>query len=136
MEASPFGDRSYIISDDGDEEVRFLEAFPTARGRCDALVALAIGVVACGTDTTTPVDPPAATPTPTAVPTPTAGAATPAEEPDAAPALTGWRTDLVTGPNVGDVAPNPSVLLRDGSMATLEEVAAGKPMVLYFFATW
>ena len=39
------------------------------------LVALAIGVVACGTDTTTPVDPPAATPTPTAVPTPTVGAA-------------------------------------------------------------
>ena len=95
------------------------------------LVALAIGVVACGTDTATPVDPPAATPTAvptaTAVPTPAGGAA---------PALTGWRTDLATGPNVGDVAPNPSVLLRDGSMATLEEVAAGKPMVLYFFATW
>ena len=95
------------------------------------LVALATGAVACGTDTTTPVDPPAATPTAvptaTAVPTPAGGAA---------PALTGWRTDLATGPNVGDVAPNTSVLLRDGSMTTLEEVAAGKPMVLYFFATW
>ena len=97
------------------------------------LVALAIGVVACGTDTTPTADLPTATPIPR--PTPTADAA-PTEEPVAPPALTGWRTDLATGPNVGDVAPNTSVLLRDGSMTTLEEVAAGKPMVLYFFATW
>ena len=134
MEASPFGDRSYIILTMAMKKFGSLKHSLRLAGAA-ALVALAIGAVACGTDTTTPVDPPAATPTPTAVPTPTAGAA-PAEEPDAAPALTGWRTDLVTGPNVGDVAPNPSVLLRDGSMATLEEVAAGKPMVLYFFATW
>ena len=103
------------------------------------LVALAIGVVACGTDTTPAADPPTATaiprPTPTAVPTPSADAAL-TEGPVAPPALTGWRTDLATGSNVGDVAPNTSVLLRDGSTATLEEVAAGKPMVLYFFATW
>ena len=103
------------------------------------LVALAISVVACGTDSTTPVDPPTATaiprPTPTAVPTSSADAA-PTEEPVAPPVLTGWRTDVATGSNVGDVALNTSVLLRDGSMATLEEVAAGKPMVLYFFATW
>ena len=130
MEASPFGDRSYIIS------TMTMKKFgsskhPLLLAGAAMLVALATGAVACGTDTTTPVDPPAATPTAvptaTAVPTPAGGAA---------PALTGWRTDLATGPNVGDVAPNPSVLLRDGSMATLEEVAAGKPMVLYFFATW
>ena len=130
MEASPFGDRSYIIL------TMAMKKFGSSKhslrlAGAAMLVALAIGVVACGTDTTTPVDPPAATPTAvptaTAVPTPAGGAA---------PALTGWRTDLATGPNVGDVAPNPSVLLRDGSMATLEEVAAGKPMVLYFFATW
>ena len=130
MGESPFGDRSYIIL------TMAMKKFGSSKhslrlAGAAMLVALAIGVVACGTDTTTPVDPPAATPTAvptaTAVPTPAGGAA---------PALTGWRTDLVTGPNVGDVAPNPSVLLRDGSMATLEEVAAGKPMVLYFFATW
>ena len=130
MEASPFGDRSYIISTMTMKKFGSLKHSLRLAGAA-ALVALAIGAVACGTDTTTPVDPPAATPTAvptaTAVPTPAGGAA---------PALTGWRTDLVTGPNVGDVAPNPSVLLRDGSMATLEEVAAGKPMVLYFFATW
>ena len=129
MEASPFGDRSYIISTMAMK--KFGSSKHSLRLAGAMLVALAIGAVACGTDTTTPVDPPAATPTAvptaTAVPTPAGGAA---------PAFTGWRTDLATGPNVGDVAPNPSVLLRDGSMATLEEVAAGKPMVLYFFATW
>ena len=130
MGESPFGDRSYIIL------TMAMKKFGSSKhslrlAGAAALVALAIGAVACGTDTTTPVDPPAATltavPTATAVPTPTGGAAS---------ALTGWRTDLATGSNVGEVAPNPSVLLRDGSMATLEEVAAGKPMVLYFFATW
>ena len=132
------GNHSYIISTMMLNKVVALKQSLRLAGAA-VLVALAIGVVACGTDSTTPVDPPTATaiprPTPTAVPTSSADAA-PTEEPVAPPVLTGWRTDVATGSNVGDVALNTSVLLRDGSMATLEEVAAGKPMVLYFFATW
>jgi cytochrome oxidase Cu insertion factor (SCO1/SenC/PrrC family) len=44
----------------------------------------------------------------------------------------GWRTDLQTG----DVAEATQLVLADGSTATLEELADGKPLLLYFFATW
>ena len=35
-----------------------------------------------------------------------------------------------------DVAPNATVTLTDGTRATLEQLADGKPLLLYFFATW
>jgi hypothetical protein len=40
------------------------------------------------------------------------------------------------GSSVGQTAYNTPLLLRDGSTATLEEIAAGQPLLLYFFATW
>ena len=65
-------------------------------------------------------------PAATSVPTPTA----------AAGAMTGWRTDLEAGGRVGNAAPNATVTLTDGTTTTLEELAGGKPLLLYFFATW
>ena len=47
-----------------------------------------------------------------------------------------WRTDLAAGGRVGNAAPNATVTLPDGTMPTLEELAGGKPLLLYFFATW
>jgi hypothetical protein len=47
-----------------------------------------------------------------------------------------WRTGVETGHEVGEVAYALAVALRDGSTATLAEIAAGKPILLYFFATW
>jgi len=56
--------------------------------------------------------------------------------PDAnAPENVVW-SDAAAGGSVGDVAPNAVVTLRDGTTATLEEVAGGGPMLLYYFATW
>ena len=70
-------------------------------------------------------DPPAASPEATAV------------EPDGPlPAFTGWRTDGETGGEVGQIAPNTQVQLADGTFATLEEIADGRPLLLYFFETW
>ncbi len=68
----------------------------------------------------TPTPPPANTPTPTAVP----------------PASTGWRTDGPFGGQVGNVAPNQTLTLASGAAASLEEIAAGRPLVLYFFEEW
>jgi thiol-disulfide isomerase/thioredoxin len=48
----------------------------------------------------------------------------------------GWRTDLQTGDVAGDVAEATQLVLADGSTATLEELADGKPLLLYVFATW
>jgi hypothetical protein len=47
-----------------------------------------------------------------------------------------WRTDLQVGGIVGQVSYATPVLLADSSTATLEELADGKPLLLYFFATW
>ena len=95
------------------------------------LVALA---AACGAQPpeAEPTPRPAATATPApASPQPTSVSATPA-----AGDTPGWRTDLEAGGRVGNAAPNVSVTLTDGTTATLEEFAGGKPLLLYFFATW
>ncbi|MCI0779114.1 MAG: hypothetical protein J4N32_03790 [Chloroflexi bacterium] len=82
---------------------------------------------ACGAQPEPPPRPTAtAPPALTSASTPTAaGAATP-----------GWRTDLEAAGRVGNAAPNVTVTLTDGTTATLEELAGGKPLLLYFFATW
>ena len=86
--------------------------------------------IACGAwpPTAEPTPRPTATaaPTATSAPSPTAAAGT----------TTGWRTDLETGGRVGNAAPNATVTLTDGTTTTLEELAGGKPLLLYFFATW
>ena len=66
---------------------------------------------------------PAPTPPPTNTPTPTAAPAPPA----------GWRTDGAVGGQVGDVALNQTLTLAGGASASLEQIAAGRPLVLYFF---
>ena len=47
-----------------------------------------------------------------------------------------WATDLEPGGRTGNAAPNVTVTLPDGTRTTLEEVAGGQPLLLYFFATW
>jgi hypothetical protein len=47
-----------------------------------------------------------------------------------------WRIDLRIGSTVGSVLPATLVQLANGSEATLEQLADGKPLLLYFFATW
>lgn len=72
----------------------------------------------------TPTPPPTETPTPTQAPTATA---TP---------VPSWRTDIPVGSASGDRAANALLTLADGSSTTLEHAAAGRPVLLYFFATW
>jgi hypothetical protein len=48
----------------------------------------------------------------------------------------GWRTDVAVGHEHGDRAANASITLPDGSTSTLESTAAGRGVLLYFFATW
>ena len=75
--------------------------------------------------TPTPVEPTVtATPFPTSTPLPTS---TP---------IVGWRTDVDTGSRVGDLATDTIVEFVDGSTMALSEIADGKPLLLYFFATW
>ena len=64
------------------------------------------------------------TPEPTHTPTP---------EPTVA---AGWRTDVSIGATVGTRATDATLTLADGSTATIQEVSGGKPLLLYFFATW
>jgi hypothetical protein len=102
-----------------------------------AFAALAAVVGACGSEPAALGDAgtgesPELTPLGTVDALPTA---TPAGS-GASPSLAAWRTDVASGTDVGQAAPNTPVLLRDGSTATLAEVAAGKPVLLYFFATW
>lgn len=93
----------------------------------------ACALAACG------AEPPAATPTeplpptPAAQPTPTTGA-----QPDSsAPASSdGWRADIALGMRPGDRATDATLTLADGSSTTIEEAAAGRSVLLYFFATW
>ena len=87
-----------------------------------ALLLLLATLAACGSDpTATPVP----QPTPTPEPEPTA---TPMPASDGMSAG-GWRTDLAVGSGHGDRAAN-------ASSTTLESVAAGRSVLLYFFATW
>ena len=89
---------------------------------------------ACGAQPSATEPPPR--PTATAVPAlaspqPTSASATPATG-----AMPPWRTDLPAGGRVGDAAPNATVTLTGGTTVTLEDFAGGKPLLLYFFATW
>jgi len=115
-----------------------------AMGKCtfsmpSALVWLALALLgmlaaACGNETTaTPASTPLHTPTPGGGSLPRATAtATPND--GAVPM--GWTADLPTGGQQGQLARSTPVTLADGSTATLAEVADGKPLLLYFFATW
>ena len=79
---------------------------------------------------------PAPTPTPTAAP-PTAQPDASAQSPDsAAQPSDGWRADVEIGPRPGDRAADAALTLADGSSVTIEEAAAGRSVLLYFFATW
>lgn len=104
---------------------------------CTALAAGALLVAlaaACGAQPEPPPRPTAtAAPAAPALasPQPTTASATPVAED-----TPGWRTDREAGGRVGNAAPNVTVTLTDGTTATLEELAGGKPLLLYFFATW
>ena len=92
------------------------------------VIAIAIAVSAtlfsaCGGSTSAPSGSPTATVTTPAVGTPTASGGA-------------WRTDLPIGAREGNLSPRTVVLLADGSRATLEKLADGKPLLLYFYATW
>ncbi len=102
---------------------------------------LAAVAAACGSE------PPTAEPTPRATASAAPAPASPQPTSTIAPAATsvptptatatpGWRTDLQAGGRVGNAAPNSTVTLTDGTTVTLEELAGGKPLLLYFFATW
>ena len=78
------------------------------------------------TNTPTPVPQPTDTPVPAPTDTPT---------PVPAPAG-GWRTDIATGPDIGNRAIDASLTLADGSTATIESASGGRAVLLYFFATW
>ena len=102
-----------------------------------ALLLLLFTIAACGSD---PTPTPTAQPTPTATPEPASTtepgpAVTTEPEPDTM-APSGWRTDVEVGARHGNRAANASLTLVDGSSATLESVAAGRGVLLYFFATW
>ena len=85
----------------------------------------ACALAACGAES------PAATPTDQ--PTPTAAAQTDSSAP---PSPSGWRADVALGPRPGDRATDATLALADGSSTTIEEAAAGRSVLLYFFATW
>ena len=73
-------------------------------------------------------------------PEPTATApdsATPTAQPDSsAQTPAGWRADVEVGPRPGDRAADAALTLADGSSVTIAEAAAGRSVILYFFATW
>ena len=96
-----------------------------------AVALIAAAATACGAQASTPSAGPG---TPTAI-----SAAVPTSTPTTAPTPTPpprWRTDLAVAGSVDAVAPDTTVTLRDGTTATLSAIAAGKPLLLYFFATW
>ena len=91
----------------------------------------ACALAACGAESpaATPTEPPP--PTAPDQPTPTDAA-----QPDSsAPTTGGWRADVL-GPRPGDRATDATLALADGSSVTIEEAAAGRSVLLYFFATW
>ena len=78
-------------------------------------------------------------------PTATAPAATaqptmpPTAEPTDTPApivAQGWRTDLAVGGNIGEVAPDTTLTLVSGETTSLQQVAGGRPVLVYFFESW
>ena len=82
-------------------------------------------------------DPPEPAPTAPDNATPTVQTAASAQSPaSAAQPSDGWRADVEVGPRPGDRAADAALTLADGSSVTIEEAAAGKSVLLYFFATW
>lgn len=97
-------------------------AAPTLRTLLAALAVLALA--ACGAET----------PEPTAT---VPDSAPPTAQPDSsAQTPAGWRADIEVGPRPGDRAADAALTLADGSSVTIEEAAAGRSVILYFFATW
>ncbi len=94
-----------------------------------AVTAIALlGVLAAACGSTESPTPTRAVSTPTATPMPpTDNGATPAQ---------GWRTDLTVGASIGEVAPDSTLMLPDGNTASLQQIAAGHPLLIYFFETW
>ena len=78
-------------------------------------------------NTPAPQPPPTSTPAPVPTDTPT--------PPPPAPS-SGWRTDIATGSDIGDRAPDASLTLANGSTGAIESTAGGRAVLLYFFATW
>ena len=99
---------------------------PTSLIAATAVALLGVLVAACGsTETPTPTRA-VSTPTPTPVPS-TDNGAMPSQ---------GWRTDLTVGASIGEVAPDSTLMLPDGNTASLQQIAAGHPLLIYFFETW
>ena len=93
-----------------------------------AIALLGVLVAACGS-----TESPTSTPT-RAVNTPTTTPVPPTD--DGATSAQGWRTDLTVGASIGEVAPDSTLMLPDGNMASLQQIAAGHPLLIYFFETW
>ncbi len=97
-------------------------AAPTPRTLLAALAVLALA--ACGAEAPEPM---------ATVP----DSATPTAQPDSsAQTPVGWRADVEVGPRPGDRAADAELTLAGGSSVTIEEAAAGRSVILYFFATW
>ena len=89
------------------------------------------------TATTAPADPePTATATATAAAqSTTPPTAEPTDTPEPVMAQ-GWRTDLAVGGNIGEVAPDTMLTLLSGETTSVQQVAAGRPVLVYFFESW
>ena len=97
------------------------------------LSALSALLISCGTEapaTDTPMPPPTSTP---------AGISTPTEtqQPTAVPSSTSppVQTSLEVGHEVGQKAPGFMLTTVEGEQVTLDSLQ-GRPLVLYFYATW
>lgn len=53
-----------------------------------------------------------------------------------APDVQFWRTDFPFGNAEQQILPPTSVVQADGTETTLEALAGGRPMLLYFYSTW
>ena len=101
--------------------------------RAGAVALFALALAACGGGETPTATPTAQPPAPTA--TPQAMEPTPTPMPEASSG-TGWRTDIPVGDAIGSRASEVVLTLADGSVNTAESLAAGRSVLLYFFATW